>query len=37
MAGARVQIHLALSEPPQWPDARFAKVGQPHLTNGLDG
>ncbi len=32
-----VQIHLALSEPPQWPDARFAKVGQPHLTDGLDG
>lgn len=32
-----VQIHLALSEPPRWPDARFAKVGQPHLTDGLDG
>jgi phytoene dehydrogenase-like protein len=32
-----VQIHLALSEPPHWPDARFAKVGQPHLTDGLDG
>ncbi|MBO7748145.1 NAD(P)/FAD-dependent oxidoreductase [Paenibacillus sp. MWE-103] len=32
-----VQIHLALSEPPRWPDARFARVGQPHLTDGLDG
>ncbi|MBD3919339.1 NAD(P)/FAD-dependent oxidoreductase [Paenibacillus sp. PR3] len=32
-----VQIHLALSEPPQWPDARFNQVGQPHLTDGLDG
>jgi phytoene dehydrogenase-like protein len=32
-----VQMHLALSEPPRWPDARFHTVGQPHLTNGLDG
>ncbi|MCY9661734.1 NAD(P)/FAD-dependent oxidoreductase [Paenibacillus chondroitinus] len=32
-----VQIHLALSEPPRWPDARFDRVGQPHLTDGLDG
>ncbi|UVI31086.1 phytoene desaturase family protein [Paenibacillus spongiae] len=32
-----VQIHLALSEPPRWPDARFHKIGQPHLTDGLDG
>lgn len=32
-----VQIQLALSEPPAWPDSRFAKVGQPHLTDGLDG
>ena len=32
-----VQIHLALSEPPRWPDARFDKIGQPHLTDGLDG
>ncbi|GLX70826.1 phytoene desaturase family protein [Paenibacillus glycanilyticus] len=31
------QIHLALSEAPNWPDARFATVGQPHLTDGLDG
>jgi phytoene dehydrogenase-like protein len=32
-----VQIHLALSEPPNWHDKRFNRVGQPHLTNGLDG
>lgn len=32
-----VQIHLALNEPPRWPDARFNRVGQPHLTDGLDG
>ncbi len=32
-----VQIHLALSEPPRWPDARFHQIGQPHLSNGLDG
>jgi len=32
-----VQIHLALSEPLRWPDERFNKVGQPHLTDGLDG
>lgn len=32
-----VQIHLALSEPPRWPDARFDRVGQPHLTDSLDG
>ncbi len=32
-----VQIHLALSEPPRWPDARFQHIGQPHLSNGLDG
>ncbi|MFC5649284.1 phytoene desaturase family protein [Paenibacillus solisilvae] len=32
-----VQIHLALSEAPRWPDTRFNKVGQPHLTDGLDG
>ncbi|MEH7415838.1 NAD(P)/FAD-dependent oxidoreductase [Neobacillus drentensis] len=32
-----VQIHLALSEPPKWPDERFNRVGQPHLTDGLDG
>jgi phytoene dehydrogenase-like protein len=31
-----VQIHLALKEPPRWPDPRFAHVGQPHLSNGLD-
>jgi len=32
-----VQIHLALSEPPRWPDPRFEHVGQPHLSDGLDG
>ncbi|PLS07101.1 phytoene desaturase family protein [Neobacillus cucumis] len=32
-----VQIHLALSEPPEWLDERFHRVGQPHLTDGLDG
>ena len=29
-----VQIHLALSEPLAWPDERFHRVGQPHLTGG---
>jgi phytoene dehydrogenase-like protein len=32
-----VQVHLALSEPPRWPDPRFERVGQPHLSDGLDG
>jgi len=32
-----VQVHLALNEPPRWPDERFKRVGQPHLTDGLDG
>ncbi|MGG3466926.1 NAD(P)/FAD-dependent oxidoreductase [Neobacillus pocheonensis] len=32
-----VQINLALSEPPKWHDERFNRVGQPHLTDGLDG
>lgn len=32
-----LQIQLALSEPPRWPDPRFAQIGQPHLTTGLDG
>lgn len=31
-----VQINLALSEPPKWPDERFRIVGQPHLSSGLD-
>ncbi len=31
-----VQIQLALNEPPAWPDARFQRIGQPHLTSGLD-
>jgi phytoene dehydrogenase-like protein len=32
-----VQIHLALAEPPRWADERMSRVGQPHLTSGLDG
>ncbi len=32
-----VQLSLALSEPPHWPDGRFTRVGQPHLSDGLDG
>jgi phytoene dehydrogenase-like protein len=32
-----VQIHLALSEPPRWADQRFDRVGQPFLTDSLDG
>ncbi len=32
-----VQINLALSEPPRWPDERFALTGQPFLTDCLDG
>ena len=35
---ADMQIHLALSEPPQWPggDERFLKTAIIHLTPGLD-
>lgn len=32
-----MQIHLALSQPPQWPDAELAKVAMLHVTPGLDG
>jgi phytoene dehydrogenase-like protein len=32
-----LQIHLALSEPPRYADERLRRVGQPHLTTGLDG
>jgi phytoene dehydrogenase-like protein len=32
-----VQIHLALSEPPAWPDPRLGKGGLVHITSGLDG
>lgn len=32
-----VQIQLALSEAPKWKDERFNRVGQPHLTDSLDG
>lgn len=33
----QVQINLALSEAPAWPDERFTSVGQPFLTDSLDG
>ena len=32
-----MQIHIALSEPPQWADERLADVGLVHVTPGLDG
>jgi len=32
-----MQIHLALSEPPQWSDPALGKVAMLHLTPGLDG
>jgi phytoene dehydrogenase-like protein len=32
-----MQIHLALDEPPQWPDAELLKVAMLHVTSGLDG
>jgi len=31
-----MQIHLALSEPPQWPDPELLKVGMLHLTAGVE-
>ena len=31
-----MQIHLALDEPPQWPDDEFKNVIMLHLTSGLD-
>lgn len=31
-----MQIHLALSEPPQWPDPALRDVAMLHLTPGLD-
>jgi phytoene dehydrogenase-like protein len=31
-----VQVQLALSEAPRWADERFARVGQPHLTSGME-
>lgn len=33
----QLQINLALSEPPRWPDPRFERIGQPFLTDSLDG
>ncbi len=32
-----MQIHLALSEPPQWADPALSHVAMLHLTPGLDG
>ncbi len=32
-----MQIHLALSAPPHWPDDRLREVIYLHLTEGLDG
>ncbi len=36
---ADMQIHLALSQPPDWPgeDSRFAKTAMVHVTPGLNG
>ncbi|WP_165323672.1 phytoene desaturase family protein [Rhizorhabdus phycosphaerae] len=31
-----MQIHLALSSPPEWPDPSLAKVAMLHVTDGLD-
>ena len=31
-----MQIHLALSEPPQWPDPALQQVAMLHVTPGLD-
>jgi len=31
-----MQIHLALSQPPKWPDPRLLNVGMLHLTAGVD-
>lgn len=33
---AEMQIHLALDEPPQWPDERLAGVAMLHVTPGMD-
>ncbi|MCS4503949.1 NAD(P)/FAD-dependent oxidoreductase [Arhodomonas aquaeolei] len=32
-----MQIHLALDEPPEWPDPALREVAMLHLTPGLDG
>ncbi|RJO75618.1 NAD(P)/FAD-dependent oxidoreductase [Nocardia panacis] len=31
------QLHLATKGPLPWPDKRFARIGQPFLTDSLDG
>lgn len=32
-----MQIHIALNEPPQWPNPELGKVAMVHVTPGLDG
>jgi len=32
----QVQVNLALSQLPTWPDERFARIGQPFLTESLE-
>lgn len=32
-----MQIHLALDQPPRWPDPELGKVAMVHLTPGLNG
>ncbi|HEU4328153.1 MAG TPA: NAD(P)/FAD-dependent oxidoreductase [Roseiflexaceae bacterium] len=32
-----MQVQLALAEKPRWNDPRFDRVGQPHISNGLEG
>lgn len=34
---AEMQIHLALKEAPQWPEAALGSVAMLHVTTGLDG
>lgn len=34
---ADMQVHFALSEPPQWPDPELATTAMVHVTPGLDG
>lgn len=32
-----MQIHMAMDEPPEWPDAALKKAATIHMTSGLDG
>ena len=34
---ADMQVHYALSEPPEWPDPDLTRVAYVHVTPGLDG